>query len=158
MYPGTLFTKYSRSADIYLIRDLKDPQDIVGESPLDEIFKELAQAIKDFKNPSSLIFEECSSSTEVPDVVATTNHADSNTFLAYKVHLEGMRMRVMSINVQQEHDLTRRQECLRLVEQELTRLRDLKLQLWSLCQSEEFVRKTFHSVPANSVRVYNTSE
>ncbi len=64
----------------------------------------------------------------------------------------------MSINVQQEDDLTRRQECLRLVEQELTRLRDLKLQLWSLCQSEEFVRKTFHSVPANSVRVYNTSE
>ncbi len=80
MYPGTLFTKYSRSSNVYLIRDLKDPQDIVGESPLDEIFKELAQAIQDFKNPSSLIFDECANSAnsaEVPDVVATTNHADS---------------------------------------------------------------------------------
>lgn len=127
------------------------------DNPLDCIRKDFAQAVRDFKNPTSLVFDSITA-VEVPDVVATSGHKESYDYLAYKLYVEGLKTKVLLVDVQGEIDSLRRQELLQLLERELSRLKDLKYQLWGIHQSADYIQSVMKSQPANSLRVYDTGE
>lgn len=133
--------------------------DVSGNGILADLRRQLAGAVKSFKNPTSLVFEIAdASNSNVPDVNAATYHTETNSFLEHMVLLDGLKRRAGLIEGLDEGTYEEKQDLLEVVERELSRLRDMKLQLWNLSRSDKVIQDLLRGQASDRIRIYDTSE